>query len=133
MTALIEVRNLRYKYDDGTHALNGVDFTLMAGETVAVLGANGSGKTTLFKAILRLVRMETGRVLLDGEDITAWSGRRSAQAFGNLPQAHTPPFPFTVRDVVLTARAAHLAIFGSPGRRDRAIAEQALETLESLP
>ena len=43
---IIEVRGLRYRYDDGTVALNGVDFELYAGETVALLGANGSGKTT---------------------------------------------------------------------------------------
>jgi energy-coupling factor transporter ATP-binding protein EcfA2 len=46
MTPLIEVRGLHYRYDDGTPALDGVDFLLHAGETVALLGANGSGKTT---------------------------------------------------------------------------------------
>ncbi len=46
MKPLVEVRGLRYRYEDGTAALNGVDFRLERGETVALLGANGSGKTT---------------------------------------------------------------------------------------
>lgn len=40
------VRGLRYRYPDGTQALDGVDFELQAGECVALFGANGSGKTT---------------------------------------------------------------------------------------
>jgi len=46
MTPLIEVRDLHFHYEDGTHALEGVNFVLNAGETVALFGANGSGKTT---------------------------------------------------------------------------------------
>lgn len=46
MSRVITVRGLRYRYPDGTQALDGVDFHLDAGECVALFGANGSGKTT---------------------------------------------------------------------------------------
>ena len=46
MEPLIKVRDLHFQYDDGTVALDGVNFQLFPGETVAIFGANGSGKTT---------------------------------------------------------------------------------------
>jgi cobalt/nickel transport system ATP-binding protein len=45
-TNVIRVRDLHFRYPDGTQALDGVDFHLCAGECVAIFGANGSGKTT---------------------------------------------------------------------------------------
>jgi ATP-binding cassette subfamily B protein len=50
-------------------ALDGVSFTIAAGETLAVVGRNGAGKTTLFKLICRLYDPSEGRILIDGIDI----------------------------------------------------------------
>jgi cobalt/nickel transport system ATP-binding protein len=46
VSPVIDVRDLRYRYEDGTEALKGVDFRLQPGESVALFGANGSGKST---------------------------------------------------------------------------------------
>jgi len=65
MQPLVEVRDLHYRYDDGTVALDGVDFQLFPGETVAVFGANGSGKTT-FALHLNGLLMGEGSVTVCG-------------------------------------------------------------------
>lgn len=65
MTPLVDVRGLRYRYPDGTEALRGVDFSLHAGECVAVFGSNGSGKTTFALHLSGLLRGE-GSVAVNG-------------------------------------------------------------------
>ncbi|MBV6432878.1 MAG: Cobalt import ATP-binding protein CbiO [Bryobacteraceae bacterium] len=58
MTPLIDARKVRYRYPDGTLALDGVDFQLFERETVALLGPNGSGKTTFVLHLTGLLRGE---------------------------------------------------------------------------
>lgn len=67
---LIAVRDLHYRYPDGTVALDGVDFELYPGETVALLGANGSGKTT-FVLHLNGLLSGTGSVVVCGLPVVA--------------------------------------------------------------
>ena len=69
MKPVIEVRGLHYRYGDGTLALDGVDFNLFAGETVALLGANGSGKTTFVLHLNGLLDGE-GEVRVGGLDVS---------------------------------------------------------------
>lgn len=66
---------------------------------------------------------------MDGEAIAHWSRRRLARTIAYVPQAHTPPFAFRVRDVVLMARTAHMNSMGAARPRDHEIVNQSLDSL----
>jgi iron complex transport system ATP-binding protein len=87
------------------------------------------GKTTLFKTILGSLKLMAGEILLDGKDIAKLSLRHFARKIAYVPQAHTPPFPFRVIDVVTMGRTAHFCVFSLPSARDTRIADEALDTM----
>ncbi|WP_094604123.1 putative siderophore transport system ATP-binding protein YusV [Sporomusa silvacetica DSM 10669] len=109
--------------------LKDISFTVKSGEFFCLLGPNGVGKTTLFKTILWLLKLQSGRILLDGEDIAKWSCQEFAKRVGYVPQAHSSVFEFKVLDVVAMGRAAYLGLWGSPSKADLEIAAAVLETL----
>lgn len=109
--------------------IDDVTLRLKAGEVVCILGTNGVGKTTLFKSILGHIPLLRGSILLHGTDLQQMTVTEKAQKIGYVPQAHIPPFPFTVSDVVVMGRTSHLSAFASPSKHDYEIAEQALSSI----
>ncbi|MFE4667534.1 ATP-binding cassette domain-containing protein [Streptomyces sp. NPDC056716] len=76
---LLRLEAIGAGYGDTT-VLRGVGLEVPAGSVVALLGANGAGKSTLCAAAAGSLRPFAGRVLLDGQDITAWPAHRRARA-----------------------------------------------------
>jgi iron complex transport system ATP-binding protein len=107
----------------------GIGFSLCAGEVLCVLGPNGGGKTTLFRTLLGLLAPHAGTVRLDGMALAELSRREIARRIGYVPQAHAGVFAFTVSEMVLMGRTAHMSLFAAPSARDREAAERAIETL----
>ncbi|MGH8729787.1 MAG: ABC transporter ATP-binding protein [Burkholderiales bacterium] len=109
-----------------------VNLSLSAGEVLCVLGPNGSGKTTLFRTLLGLLPARGGDIKLDGRPLSTWSRVEIAQVLGYVPQAHAPYFPFSVCEIVLMGRTAHMGLISTPSREDRQAAEDALALLGIL-
>src|SRR5689334_7796285 len=69
MTAAIEIRDL-HKYFGDNEVLKGIDFTVDEGQVVCVIGPSGSGKSTLLRCVNRLEEPTSGKVVVEGVDIT---------------------------------------------------------------
>ena len=84
--ALLEARGL-FKQFGRRRVVDGVDFTVNAGEVVGLLGSNGAGKTTSFRMVTGLIKPNAGQVLLAGADVTYWPMyRRARLGMGYLSQ-----------------------------------------------
>jgi len=82
----LSVVSIAKSYDRRT-VLSDVSISVARGEVLGLLGPNGAGKTTCFYSIMGLVKPDSGRILLDGEDITGLPMyRRAVLGLGYLPQ-----------------------------------------------
>lgn len=136
-TDAIRFEDVRMHYPgQGGDALAGLDLTIPAGRSIAVVGANGAGKTTLVKLLCDLYRPTAGRVSVDGIDLAAvrpgsWQ-RRVAAIYQDFAQLH-----LTARDNI---GIGSIALLNAPDqtwteRALRVAAERAgiLDVIESLP
>lgn len=127
-TMTLETKNLACGYN-GAIAAENISFRIESGQTLCLLGPNGAGKTTLLKTILGFIKPKRGDILIDGKNINCLSAKKISQSIAYVPQIHTPPFPFSVLDVVTMGRNVHLGMFASPSKKDYALAEETLASL----
>ncbi|PRY31481.1 ABC transporter ATP-binding protein [Pseudosporangium ferrugineum] len=119
----IRFEQVTFRYTpDSPPVLDGLDLTIPAGASLAIVGLNGAGKTTLVKLLARLYEPESGRITADGVDIRTFDGaawqRRVAAIFQDFVHFELP-----VRDNVG---------FGAAGDHDDAAVEDALRRAGAL-
>ncbi|MDQ3926589.1 MAG: metal ABC transporter ATP-binding protein [Actinomycetota bacterium] len=125
MNKALEIKNLSVAYN-GRPALEGITFSVPKGAMLGVVGPNGGGKSTLLKAMLGLVRPQTGTVEILGR----WVDRRVRKLVGYVPQREDVDwnFPVSAFDVAMMGRVPSMRPFRRPTARDRELVWEALKT-----
>jgi urea transport system ATP-binding protein len=102
---MLRVEGLNHYYG-GSHTLSDISFEVAAGTCMAVLGRNGVGKSTLLKSLMGVERVRSGRITLDGQDITqAAPHARARLGLGYVPQGREIFPRLTVEENLLTGLA----------------------------
>ena len=125
---LFEINNISFSYD-GEEIFSDISFSIDKGDVLCILGPNGTGKTTLIKCLNGLHEIDSGKILINGQNIKKLSFKEISKHIGYIPQSHVPSFPFKVLDVVVMGRAPYLNLTDSPKKEDIEIAINALKTL----
>ncbi len=124
----LSCRKLQVYYGDH-HVLQNITFEVEDACFCALLGRNGSGKTTLLHSMNGVLTPSSGRLILDGVDMTRASAREIARQVSMVPQERSEMFPFDVLDVVVMGRTPFLRMYESPSKKDYRMARQALSML----
>ena len=117
---MLTLHALTKRYPTGDLAVNGVDLEVPKGQVMALIGPSGAGKSTLIRCINRLVEPTSGRVVLDGQDITALGGaalRRARRRMGMIFQEFALVERLTVMENVLSGRLGYVGFWKSFVRR----------------
>ncbi|CEP68107.1 ABC transporter-like [Moorella glycerini] len=103
---ILSVDGVEFSYSSRP-VLRDIKFEVNRGEFFAILGNNGAGKSTLLKCLIRILKPQTGTILIETEDLFALSPREVARRLGYVAQRYESA-RFTVFDAVLLGRKPHI-------------------------
>lgn len=133
---VLDIQNLVVKDSRGLKAVEGLDLQIRAGEVLGIAGIDGNGQTELIEAISGLKKPESGKVLLNGKDVTGHTPRKMTEAgIGHIPQdrhKHGLILDYSIRDNMVL-QTYYKEPFSKRGLMNyKAVAEKAKELIEKF-
>lgn len=125
---LLSFQDVGFTYENDP-VFEKINLAVEPGDVLCLIGPNGCGKTTLLDCAIGALKVNNGKVLINGQDIASLNPRDTAKVLAYVPQIHERTFPYTVMEIVLMGRASYTAMFSAPSAEDREIAEEALATV----
>ena len=133
---MLQIEHLTKIYEGGVKALDDINLTVQDGEFLVIIGLSGSGKSTLLRCINRLIEPTAGRIIWDGQDITAASAeemRRIRRQIGMIFQQFNLVKRSSVLTNVLSGRLGYVNPWRSAlGRWSQEDIELALHNLDRV-
>ncbi len=123
---IIEVEGVSFSYGKN-EVLSNITLQIHKGDYLGMIGPNGAGKTTLLKLMLGLLPLQSGRVILFGQDIKDF---KDWHKIGYVPQKATSfdtNFPATVLEVVSMGRYGRIGLFNKVKEQDKKVVQKCLE------
>ena len=135
---MLQLKNITKTFNQGTinekHALNGIDLTLEDGDFVTVIGGNGAGKSTLLNAIAGVWPVDTGSIVIDGQDVTGLPDFKRAPLIGRVfqdPMTGTAPTMQIEENLAIAARhGKHRGLAWGVNNKEREEYKERLKILD---
>lgn len=122
----IKASNLQIGYGEKV-IVNDMSLHICQDKITTIIGPNGSGKSTVLKAITRLIRYQQGNVVLDDRDILSLKPKELSRTIGVLPQLHTAPSDFRVKELVGYGRMPYQKLLSGQNDEDKEIIQWAMK------
>ena len=103
---MIEVKNITKIYGN-KKVVDNVSLNIQEGKITSFIGPNGAGKSTLLSIMSRLLKRDSGEVLVDGKDILKWDNKELAKKIAILRQSNNINIRLTIRELVSFGRFPH--------------------------
>lgn len=126
---MLKVEDIKFAYEK-EEVLRDISFEIKKGEFCGIIGPNGSGKTTLLKLLIRLLKPQKGKILLEGKEIQKFPSIEYAKKVAYLPSQIELLFSYTVEEFVMLGRFPYASRYGGISEKDREIVENVMEEFE---